>query len=446
MSLQQHFLENWHNHFKSIVPTNAHFFIAVSGGVDSVVLTDVLFHAGFDFTILHANFQLRGEESMRDEQFVQSLQEKYNKPVIIERFHTTQYAEQHRKSVQLAARELRYQWFNEVMNKLDIEKNRKFLVTAHHADDNIETVWMNICRGTGIKGLSGIPASQNNILRPLLFARRQEIINYAQEQNILWIEDSSNTSDKYARNFFRHNILPLTKEVFATSDENMIHNIAKWKEVSIIYDLYIQQQKEKLLEVKGNEVHIPIAKLKKQPALNTLIHEIIVVYGFTSAQVQDILLLLQADTGKYISSATHRIIKNRYWLIIAPLQTLDAAHIIIENDDKEIFFADKKMMISINDVSKITDNAQVACLDATHISFPLILRKWKQGDYFYPLGMRKKKKIARLLIDAKLSTTEKENVWIVESNKKIIWVVGHRIDDRFKIKDTTQKKLQLIVS
>jgi tRNA(Ile)-lysidine synthase len=445
MSLQQLFIQHWQQQFKPYIPTNAHFFIAVSGGVDSIVLTHLFYLCGVDFTILHANFQLRGEESLRDEMFVASLEKKYNKKVFIKKFDTATYAATKKISIQVAARELRYLWFNEVLENTNIDVAKKYLVTAHHADDNIETVLMNICRGTGIKGLTGIPAHQQKIIRPLLFARRQQIIAFAQEQNLQWVNDSSNNTEKYTRNFFRHQLIPLMKKAYSQADENIIHNIEKWKEVELIYNIYIQQQKEKLFAYKGAEIHIPILKLKKQPALHTLVNEIIIDYGFTASQIKDVIQLFNADNGKYVSSVTHRIIKNRQWLMIAPINTLQATQIIIDEHDKEVYFDDKKITISYSANIKISDNPLTACIDFKHLTFPLILRKWKTGDYFYPLGMSKKKKIARFLIDIKCSTTEKEKVWVVESNKKIIWVVGFRIDNRFKLTENTTKKIQLTV-
>lgn len=445
MNLLQQFKQNWNKNFKSIVPANTHFFIAVSGGVDSVVLADIFFKLGFNFTILHCNFQLRGEESFRDEEFIEKLQEKYSKPFLVKRFDTKEYAEEKKISIQLAARELRYHWFSEVLNNSTESNQNKFIVTAHQADDNIETVLMNICRGTGIKGLSGIPTIQSKIIRPLLFARKEQILQYATEQKLQWVEDSSNATDKYSRNFFRHNVLPLIKEVYSSADENIIANIEKWKDVETIYNLYIKQQKEKLFEVKESEIHIPILKLQKLSPLSSIIYEIISCYHFTSAQVDDVIQLMKADNGKYISSSSHRIIKNRKWLILAPLQTKDAQHFIIDENDNEIFFADKKMKILFSNDANILQDLNIACLDAKHIRFPLIVRKWKQGDYFYPLGMTKKKKISRFLIDLKLSTTEKENIWLLESNKKIIWVIGYRIDNRFKLTDSSTKKIKCIV-
>ncbi|HNL82659.1 MAG TPA: tRNA lysidine(34) synthetase TilS [Chitinophagaceae bacterium] len=441
----ENFLINWNNHFKEIANSNAHFFIAVSGGVDSVVLTDLMSKTSFSFSILHCNFNLRNDESKRDEIFVQSLATKYNTTVLVEHFDTNSYALEHKLSIQVAARNLRYNWFKNIIEQNTTTNKKCFLLTAHQADDTIETVLMNIFRGTGLKGLHGISMQNNYILRPLLFARRSEIEQYAKQNNLDWVEDSSNKKVDYTRNNFRLNIIPLIKEHFLTVEENLLANIEKWKEAEVIYNLYINEQKQKLIEVKDNTIQIPILKLQQQKAVKTVLYEIIANYGFTANQLKDAIELLDAATGKYIVSATHRILKNRKWVIITPLKSNNIQHFIIEQDDKKIFFDSNSIEIKIIENSEIQSNSNIACLDLKKISFPLLLRKYKQGDYFYPLGMSKKKKISRFLIDAKLSLTQKEDIWVMESNKKIIWLVGLRIDDRFKVTTQTKSILQLQV-
>lgn len=445
-------------------PKNDRLVLAVSGGVDSIVLTDLFYKAGFNFVIAHCNFQLRGEESGRDEQFVRSLQEKYEAKVLVKSFDTKEYAEQNKISIQEAARELRYEWFNELVNgqwamvneqeargNESEEKNIHHspftiqLATAHHANDNIETLLINFFRGTGIGGLHGIPARQGKIIRPLLFAKREEIIAYANKNNLHWVDDSSNASDKYTRNFFRLQIIPSVKEVFANVEDNLLNNIERFKETEFLYNQAIQQHLKKLCEQKGNEVHIPVLKLQKSEPLNTIVWEIIRAYHFHAAQVEEVKKLFGAENGSYISSSSHRIIKNRNWLIIAPLQTEATQNILIEEGKKKIIFENGVLLIETFSTSNIqlpTSNI-IATLDAGEIKFPLLLRKWKQGDYFYPLGMKKKKKLAKFFIDQKLSKTEKEKVWVLEMNKKILWIIGYRIDERFKIKASTKEVLRV---
>jgi tRNA(Ile)-lysidine synthase len=439
------FINNWNKHFTSISLNDSFFFIAVSGGVDSIVLTDLIAKITNRFTILHCNFNLRNEESKRDEQFVFSLQNKYNTTVLIKEFNTTEYVHVNNLSIQTAARNLRYNWFKEVMDKKAEPNIKCYLLTAHHADDNIETVLMNIFRGTGLKGLHGISLQKDHILRPLLFARKTDILDYAKQNNLKWVEDSSNVTDNYTRNYLRLHIIPLLKNLYSASEENLISNIEKWKEAEIIYNLYIQEQKQKILVYKGKEIHIPVLKLKQQKALKTILFEIVSEFGFTTNQLNDIVNLIDATTGKYIESSTHRVIKNRKWLIIAPLNENSITHFIIDEGDNELFFSNKKLTIAKVNQPNIQNNENVACLDSKNILFPLILRKWRQGDYFYPLGMDKKKKVSRFLIDTRLSMVQKEDIWVLETNKKIIWVVGLRIDNRFKINSSSTSFLQFTV-
>lgn len=437
-------LQKFQQHIKQRFPfinKTTKLLLAVSGGIDSVVLTDLFYKSGFDFVIAHCNFSLRGEESERDEAFVRSLGKKYNKPVIVKKFDTNVFAQQQKISVQEAARKLRYDWFDEIQNsKFEIQSFVR-IVTAHHANDNIETLLINFFRGTGITGLHGIPESQGKVIRPLLFATREEISAYAKENELSWVEDSSNASDKYTRNFFRLNIIPQLKEIYPSVEQNLWHNIERFKDAELLYHQAIELHKKKLIGQKGNEFHIPILKLQKSEPLQTIIWEIVKDFGFTVSQTEEVKKLLDADNGSYIASDNYRIIKNRNWLIIASKKTEEAKHILIEEGERKVRFEAGELRIDEieNPKIEIQNSKEVAFLDAKEITFPLMLRKWKQGDYFYPLGMRKKKKLSKFFIDQKLSALEKEQVWVIESNKRIIWVIGYRIDDRFKITENTRK-------
>lgn len=446
--LLQSFIANWKKNFSYLSSSNCHLLVAVSGGIDSVVLVHLLSQCGFSFSIAHCNFGLRAEESERDEMFVKMLAEEYGRPFFVKRFDTKKWAKTNRISTQEAARKLRYDWFSEIITSDTYTLNRQpsthnFIVTAHHANDNIETLLINFFRGTGISGLHGILSRQNNLIRPLLFAKREEIEMYAKENGLQWVEDSSNATDNYTRNLFRHKLLPLLKEAFANVEDNLLHNIQRFSEAEVLYQQSIEAHKKKLIKTNGNEVQIPVLLLQKSKPLATIIWEILKDYNFTSLQVNDVQNLLEAENGKYVASSTHRIIRNRAWLIIAPLQTEKAEHILIEEKDKKVTFPNGvlsfKQLPSVND--QPLSDTNVATLDAKEIQYPLLLRKWKTGDYFYPLGMNKKKKLSKFFIDNKLSKIEKENVWVLEADKKIIWVIGYRIDDRFKQKSNTQNVL-----
>ncbi|MDF2191425.1 tRNA lysidine(34) synthetase TilS [Paraflavitalea sp. CAU 1676] len=443
--------------------------LAVSGGVDSAVLCALCAAAGYDFVIVHCNFQLRGAESDRDEAFVRSLAAKYDKPVLVRSFDTKAYADEHKVSIQVAARELRYAWFRSLVA---VESsNLSCIVTAHHLDDNIETVLMNFFKGTGIAGMRGILPKQAMVVRPLLFATKEELVEFARQEQLTWVEDSSNAQDKYSRNYLRHQVAPLLQKIYPEVMTNLADNISRFRDVETLYQESVVHHVKKLLEVKGNEIHIPVLKLKKAPAAATLLYEMAKPFGFSPAQTGDMLALLDSETGRYVASASHRIFRNRNWLIIAPLANEEATHVLVEGPEGQVDFAGGQLTIrsvSLADVPVITPATSaaepaatgkkkkgagkaevpspynpVAYVDSRLLEFPLLLRRWKTGDYFYPLGMQKKKKVARFLIDLKLSQTDKEKVWVLECNKRIVWVVGMRIDDRFKITPHTQVVIEL---
>ena len=421
--------------------------LAVSGGVDSIVLCALCKQAGYNFEIAHCNFQLRGADSQRDEDFVKVLAEKYGVPFHLKIFDTAVYAKTAKKSIETAARDLRYEWFYSLISSQQNEgavvdaSNLSLLLTGHHADDNIETVTMNFFRGTGIAGLKGILSKQGSVIRPLLFARRTELETYAAQQGLEFVTDHTNLENDYTRNYFRNTILPLVSESFPEAATNVLKNIQRFRETEILFQQSIEQHKKKLLAYRGKEIHIPVLKLLKTVPLVTVLHEVIKEFGFTAHQTEEAIALLKSETGKYIQSATHRIIKNRAWLIISPIDSLEVNHILMEEKDNEIVFSGGVLSMEIVDSGsfKMTADPQVAQLDLSKITFPLLLRKWKIGDYFYPLGMQKKKKVSRFLSDQKLSLTQKENVWVVAMDQKIIWVVGMRIDDRYKISEATQQ-------
>jgi tRNA(Ile)-lysidine synthase len=436
-------LQNFKNFIATLNLPYAKYGVAISGGIDSVVLAELCAQAKLSFFLVHCNFKLRGEESERDEQFVHSLAKKYAVEVAVKSFDTEEYASKKKLSIQVAARELRYQWFAE----LHAEDKNTYILLAHHANDDIETLLMNFFRGTGLEGLTGMPEMVGDYsMRPLLHTNRKAIEEFASKNKLNWVEDSSNQSSKYTRNFFRNELLPQIKKIFPTVEENLRNNIERFKQISSLYAIGVGEVKKKICEVKQSEIVVPIHKLK--PYLNTsIVYELIKDFGFGEKQTYEVYKLLQSESGKYIESDTHQIIKHRKNLIITAKSSETKLTAVIEKTTTELKLADSSFRLQFYSAEKLKLNKAetVAQLDGDLISFPLVVRKWKTGDYFYPLGLRKKKKLARFFIDQKLSSADKEKVWIVESDQRIIWVAGLRIDDRFKITPKTREILELSI-
>jgi tRNA(Ile)-lysidine synthase len=450
-------LQRYQTHIKAekLFSNADHLLLAVSGGVDSVVLCELCFQSGFSFSIAHCNFQLRGEESERDETFVRALAEKYKVTVFVKKFDTEKYAADHKLSIQEAARKLRYEWFNQLVNsheslvvsQASVSRLTSHvpILTAHHADDNIETLVMNFCRGTGLHGLTGIPAVNGSVRRPLLCFSKEELLQFARENKLAFVEDSSNQSVKYTRNLFRHEIIPAIEKVYPQVKVNLLDNLERFKSIEALYTIAVDKLLQKLVRQKGAEWHVPVKQLMGYNN-KALVYELIARFGFSEKQVEEVTKLSWAGSGKYIESADHRhrIIRHRHWFVIGPVQAAKDSMLVVEKGTSEV--ETENGTLFIKETVQFKDfpaNPYEALLDAKEIQFPLLLRKWKTGDYFYPLGMKKKKKLSRFFIDLKLSKTEKENVWVLEMNKKIIWVVGYRIDERFKINPQTGAALHL---
>ena len=429
-----------HIHQQHLFTQKDRLLLAVSGGIDSMALAGLCKKAGFNFGIAHCNFQLRGTASDGDEAFVKARAEKWEVPFFSIRFNTKTFAAENKQSLQEAARVLRYEWFEEIRSGNGFD----YLLTAHHANDTVETMLMNFFRGTGINGLTGIKEQNGTIIRPLLFAKRTELEAFLEAEQLDFVQDESNLKSEYTRNFIRNELLPQIAGIYPEVENNLIANVDRFKETARLYQQSVEQYKKKLLVPKGAEVHIPVLLLLKSVAPSTLLFEIIKNYGFGAAQMPEIMRLTESDPGHYIASATHRLIRDRRHLILAPLQSVENARVLVEQTGRFIF---KEGILTVKQLEKqgnaIPREPETAWLNAAEIQFPLVLRPWKTGDYFYPLGMTKKKKISRFLIDKKLSMTQKEAVWVVEMNRKIVWVVGQRVDDRFRITGNTEQVIEL---
>lgn len=453
MNLFNQFQQNWQSHFAPLILPGQKILLALSGGMDSTVLAYLLKQSQVEFIAAHVNYQLRGEESNRDENFVVSLCESLHIPLLVKRIDTKKYMSEKQLSVQEAAREIRYNWFEEIRQN-DVTLSRAWVATAHHANDSVETSMMHFFRGTGIEGLKGISSLHHSkkILRPLLPFFRGQIKLYAEANSISFIVDSSNLTNLYTRNFLRNAIIPELEKVIPSVQENIFQNTQRFSEATILYKQAVDQQLKKMLEQQGNEWHIPVLKWKKVNPLQTITWEIIEPFGFSAAQISEVIKLLDATNSSFIHSPSHRIIKNRQWMIIAPIAQNESNHIVIEGIGKTLFI-EGELTISSHDIADVLneltktnlDNKQLGIewLDAHGIQFPLLLRQWAVGDYFYPLGMSKKKKVAKFLIDSKLSKIEKEKIWVLESNKKIVAIIGLRIDNRFRYTTSTKQLLKL---
>ncbi len=407
--------------------------ITVSGGRDSVVLCELFDNAGLKFAIAHCNFQLRGKEAGGDELFVKKLAAKYKVDFFVKRFDTAAFSKANKLSIQETARVLRYQWFEEVRKKQGFD----YVATAHHKDDELETFFINLLRGTGIAGLHGIAAKRGNIIRPLLFAGRNEIDAFVKKNKLKFREDSSNASEKYVRNKIRHAILPLFEEINPSFRKTLANEITRLGSVEKIYLDFIETNSKKLL--KNNS--ISIQELKKSPYPSVLLYELLKKYHFNAEVSDEVFSALDALPGKLFYSATHRLVKDRAMLIITERKVdNNSDNVAISQHLKSISTPLEMTFSKVRNTAdfKIPKDNNIACLDHEKLKFPLTVRKWEQGDFFYPLGMNKKKKLSDFFADIKLSIPDKENVWLVCSGPDIVYVAGKRIDERYKVGKETK--------
>lgn len=434
-------LEKVQRHINQNLPflNNSKLLIAVSSGIDSMVLSDICITLKLDFCIAHCNFSLREKESDTDQQFIEDYAKNNNIKIFVTRFDTMCFAADNKVSVQVAARQLRYLWFEELLNKNSID----YLLTAHHLDDSLETFIINLSRGTGLDGLTGIPQQNGNIIRPLLPFSRKDIENYAHENNVAWREDSSNASDKYLRNKIRHTIATEIKKLnksFDNSFYNLLLNLQQSQSLATDAAVLVYKQ---VVTDNNNKKYIDINQLKRLPNYKAYLYEWLKGFGFTAWD--DIYRLTDAQSGKAVYSGNFRLLKDRDIFILETMRQQQPDIYEINASTAEIL---NPLHIKITPVSKITktvDNS-VIFVDAEKIKFPLFVRKRQEGDVFYPLGMNGlKKKVSKYFKDEKLSLSDKQDTWLLSTVNEIIWIINKRTDEHFKVTDTTTQILKIEV-
>ena len=433
--------------FKNIVKTEypylcgSKLLLAVSGGVDSVVLAHLCHSAKLDFAIAHCNFNLRGEESDGDEKFVVDLADSLEVAVYTESFNTLKFAENHGISVQMAARDLRYEWFAELCSSVQFD----YTLTAHHANDNLETFLINLIRGTGPEGLTGIKKEKKEVVRPLLPFTRAEIENFARKKNYKWREDSSNASDKYMRNKIRHQIVPVMEEInpqlldgFSKTQEHLRESLDLVEDyISLLYPKLVQRDKF------GYSIDIEF--LKKVPNQKQILYQLLKSFGFT--EWNDVYDLLDAQSGKMVLSDSHRLIKDRKKLLLTGHHEKTGNKEYNLDKEEDLVMIPGMGTFHISEVDKMGQTSQ-SCIYVPErkLKFPLVIRKWKKGDFFYPFGMNGKKKLSDFFKDEKFSLPEKEHTWILCSGEEIVWIINHRADNRFAVDKSDSRLLKICIT
>jgi tRNA(Ile)-lysidine synthase len=425
----------------SLIKPGDRILLAVSGGIDSMVMAHLFCMQKISIGIAHCNFSLRGQESEKDEQLVRQFAADRGIPFYTTRFETKAFAKTNGLSVQMAARDLRYTWFEEIREKNGFDT----IAIAHNLNDNIETLLINLTRGTGLTGMAGMKPVSNRIIRPLLFATRETIQAFRKENEIVFREDMSNSETKYTRNKIRHLVIPVLKEINPSIEKTLNETADRFSGLNEIVTEYISELREIIADRNNESISFNIRQLELYLNNKAVLFELFRPYGITNALLTDLLKIIAGETGGLIITETHRIIKNRKELIVCVKVNPDETIFTIPDEESFTVFpgisSAKSVMITRS--YEIPSDPLIACIDAEKIVFPIRIRKWKAGDHFYPLGMNKSKKLSDYFIDNKYSGFDKENKFILESEGKIVWIIGDRIDDRFKI--TAKTKTGLVI-
>lgn len=415
------------------------FLLTISGGIDSVVMAELFYAARIDFDFAHCNFHLRGEESDGDQAFVENLAQRMNVKCFVNHFDTQEYAGKNGISIQMAARDLRYEWFEEIREK----NGYNFIVTGHNRNDMVETVLINFARGSGIRGLSGIRARHGFLIRPLLFASRAEIRKYADVHSLSWREDSSNAETRYIRNRIRHVLIPEFEAINPSFMQNATDTISHLSQTEQLLNLALAQIKKSVWIELPDKFLIDIEKLTEFPAVETLLFEFLREFGCTPILVRSIMSSFESTPGKRFITRTHSITRDRTHLIITKSGVPIDTEMEIDADTALVTYPIYLTLdsIKVKPGYTIPSENRYAVLDWDRLVFPLTLRRWRPGDHFHPLGMKGTKKISDFLIDNKVPLPDKQHVWVIESSGNIVWVVNHRIDDRYRITAKTSQVL-----
>ena len=431
---------------KKLLHSKKTYLLAISGGLDSMTLCHYFLDKKLSFAIAHCNFNLRGSESQQDEALVRDFAEKHQIKFHRITFQTAEFAEAEGISIQMAARQLRYQW-------LEAERKKYFYeatVTAHHSNDNLETILLNFSKGTGISGLRGMHAKSKELIRPFLCINRAEIAALGKAWNVAYREDSSNASDKYQRNFIRHQVVPLLEQINPHLSQSITQHSEYVAAAEYIYKAFIQKKLHRIIQLEQGISKAPIRAFQHQVYGKNLLFEWLNNVGFTSNQIPDIVHAIHTkQSGKIFLSTTHQLSCDRTFMYL--IQKEENAFIPLSVEDfteQELTIQHKKITFSIQQTAakSFDDTNQTVYLDADKIAVPLLIRTWNQGDYMYPLGMKmKKKKLSDLFSNQKVPNHQKQALLVFESHQKIIFVEGIRIDERFKITDQTTRFLKISV-
>lgn len=425
---------------KELLQKDEKVLLAFSGGIDSVVLAKVLKDSKLPFAIAHCNFKLREEESDQDEIFAKKIAALYDVPFFSIQFETKVYSKKNKISIQEAARELRYTWFEQIRADNSFDK----IATAHHLNDSIETFFINVLRGTGLKGLKGIPAVNNHVIRPLLFASRKEIEQFAKEKKLKWREDRSNEQDDYLRNRLRHHLIPTLVKEQNDFEQNMAKSMFMFQFADEIQQLFIEDWKKKHVRSDANGFAIiPLKEIDRSPTAEALLSAVLYSYGITNLDIQKILA---AGSGKVFKSKEVDILVDRDRLIIRKSKAEKPEILRLSSLPDRLEIGGQRYVFTLLNANKlegIPRDESIQVVNADHLRFPLEIRKWQAGDSFYPLGMTKRKKVSDFLVDKKVNLFEKERVNVLLSGNDIVCIFGHRIDDRFKLTDETHSVLHI---